>query len=163
MAAPAGNPADLTSEPIPHRITSCLGLRGSDCSHAVWGQWSPPLPRKGRSVGNSTLRLGTAYSHLPPRDGCVRMPPGSADRRRTAPVWRHARPTALMSTEHAGAILYQGFFIATGHSVHSIWPGRGAESSGEPHHHRDPRVLIYAQICKANLRISLYSALHTRL
>jgi hypothetical protein len=26
MAAPAGNPADLTSEPMPHRITSCLGL-----------------------------------------------------------------------------------------------------------------------------------------
>ncbi len=26
MAAPAGNPADLTSEPIPHRITSHLGL-----------------------------------------------------------------------------------------------------------------------------------------
>jgi hypothetical protein len=58
----------------------------------------PPLPRKGRSFGNSTLRLGAAYSHLPPRDGCVRMPAGPADRRRTAPVWRHARPTALMST-----------------------------------------------------------------
>jgi hypothetical protein len=26
MAAPAGNPADLTSEPIPHRITSRLSL-----------------------------------------------------------------------------------------------------------------------------------------
>ncbi len=26
MAAPAGNPANLTSEPIPHRVTSHLGL-----------------------------------------------------------------------------------------------------------------------------------------
>ncbi len=118
MAARAGNPADLTSEPIPHGVTSCLGLPVTDCLHAVWSLWSPPLTRKGRSVGNSTLRLGTAYSHLPPRDGCVRMPPLLS---RLVP---HSSSMEARETDssneywHAGAVLYQGFCIATGHSVH---------------------------------------------
>ncbi len=61
MAAPAGNPADLTSEPIPHGVTSHLGLpvttrellfaRGLESV-------VPPYPARGALLGTLLFAWG---------------------------------------------------------------------------------------------------------